>query len=226
MELTPDAVAVVRFRVAGRAAAWPNRSPAGSGAAGMGTMACRRRHIGGDGCQQPGGRGDGCPCVDRNALGIGGIAIDYGQPGIEGRAAPGVGAPVDSDGKDGARRRIEPFEGAAPGGIAGDAAGRCDRHQPPARRKHGEGGTEVTQIRLMADALDPGACRERRVHQHHGGMQAGQIVADGLGVVAGDRRVREQGSRATRRERRQSRSGAGDSSNARHCCACRGRTRP
>ena len=66
--------------------------------------------------------------------------------------------------------------------------------RPPARRQHGEGGTEVAQIRLMADALDPGACRERRVHQHHGGMQAGQIVADGLGVVAGDRRVREQSS--------------------------------
>ena len=45
---------------------------------------------------------------------------------------------------------IEPFEGEAPGGIAGDAAGRRDRRQPPARREHGEGGTEVTQIRLMA----------------------------------------------------------------------------
>ena len=53
----------------------------------------------------------------------------------------------------------------------------------------------MTQIRVMADALDPGACRKRRVHQHHGGMQAGQIVGDGLGVVAGDRRVREQSSK-------------------------------
>ena len=122
------------------------------------------RHIGGDGCKQPGGRGDGCPRVDRNALGIRGIAIDYGQPGIEGRAAACVGVAVDGDGKDGARRRIEPFEGAAPGGIARDAAGRRDRHQPPARRKHGEGGTDVTQIRVMADALDPGARRKRRVH--------------------------------------------------------------
>ena len=153
------------------------------------------RHIGGDGCKQPGGGGDGCPCVDRNVLRVRGITVDHGQPGIEGRAAPCVGAPVDGDGKDGARRWIEALEGAAPGGIAGDAAGRRDRHQPPARREHGKGGTEVAQIRLMADALDPGACRKRRVHQHHGGMQAGQIVADGLGVVAGDRRVREQSSK-------------------------------
>ena len=149
------------------------------------------RHIGGDGCKQPGGGGDGCPCVDRNAW-IGGIAVDYGQPGIEGRAAPCVGAPVDGDGKDGARRWIEALEGAAPGGIARDAAGRRDRHQPPARREHGKGGTDVAQIRVMTDALDPGARRKRRVHQHHGGTEARQIVADGLGVVAGDRRVREQ----------------------------------
>ena len=151
-----------------------------------------QRHIGGEAGQQPGGGGDGCPCVDRNALGIGGIAIDYGHPGIEGRAAPCVGAPVDGDGKDGARRWIEPFEGAAPGGIAGDAAGQCDRHQPPARREHGKGGTEVTQIRVVTDALDPGACRKRRVHQHHGGLQVRQIIGDGLRVVTGDRRVREQ----------------------------------
>ena len=150
------------------------------------------RHIGGDSCKQPGSGGDRFPRVERNALGIGGITVDYGQPGIEGRAAPCVGAPVDGDGKDVARRRIEALEGAAPGGIARDAAGRRDRHRPPARREHGKGGTDVAQIRLMADALDPGACRERRVHQHDGGMQAGQIVADGLGVVAGDRRVREQ----------------------------------
>ena len=99
------------------------------------------------------------------------ITVDHGEPGIEGRAAPGVGAPVDGDGKNGARRWIEALEGAAPGGIAGDAAGRCDRHQPSARREHGEGRTEVTQIRVVTGALNPGACRERRVHQHDGGMQ-------------------------------------------------------
>ena len=91
------------------------------------------RHIGGDSCKQPGSGGDGCPCVDRNALGIGGITVDYGQPGIEGRAAPCVGAPVDGDGKDGARRRIEPLEGAAPGGIARDApADVIATSRPPA----------------------------------------------------------------------------------------------
>ena len=40
-------------------------------------------------------------------------------------------------------------------------------------------GTEVTQIRLMADALDPGARRKRRVHQHHSGTQVRQIIGDG-----------------------------------------------
>ena len=150
------------------------------------------RHIGGDGCKQPGGGGDGRPCVDRNVLGIGGNAVDYGQPGIEGRAAPCVGAPVDGDGKDGARRWIEPLEGAAPGGVARDAAGRRDRHQPPARREHGEGGTNVAQIHVMTDAPDPGACRKRRVHQHHCGTQAGQMIGDGLCVMTGHRRVREQ----------------------------------
>ena len=125
------------------------------------------RHIGGNGCQQPGSGGDGFARVDRNAVCV--RAIDHGQPGIEGRAAPCVGAPVDGDGKDGARRWIEPFEGAAPGGIAGDAAGRRDRHQPPARREHGKSGTEVTQIRVVTDAPDPGARRKWRVHQHHGG---------------------------------------------------------
>ena len=143
------------------------------------------RHIGGDGCKQPGSGGDGFPRVDRNALGIGGIAIDYGQPGIEGCAAPCVGAPVDGDGKDGARRWIEALEGAAPGGIARDTAGRRDRHQPPARREHGEGGTEVAQIRVMTGALDPGARRKRRVHENDGGMQVRQIIGDGLRVVTG-----------------------------------------
>ena len=50
----------------------------------------------------------------------------------------------------------------------------------------------MTQIRLMADALDPGACRKRRVHQHHGGTQVREIIGNGLGVVAGDRRIWEQ----------------------------------
>ena len=36
------------------------------------------RHIGGDSCKQPGSGGDRFPRVDRNALGIGGITVDYG----------------------------------------------------------------------------------------------------------------------------------------------------
>ena len=43
----------------------------------------------------------------------------------------------------------------------------------------------MAQIRVVAGAPDPGARRKRRVHQHHGGMQAGQPVGDGLGVERG-----------------------------------------
>ena len=50
----------------------------------------------------------------------------------------------------------------------------------------------MAQIGVMAHAVDPGRDRERRVHQHHAGCDGGQTVGDGLGVVAGHRRIREQ----------------------------------
>ena len=50
----------------------------------------------------------------------------------------------------------------------------------------------MTQIRVMTDALDPGARRKGRVHQHHGGTQVRQIIGDGLRVVTGDRCIWEQ----------------------------------
>ena len=50
----------------------------------------------------------------------------------------------------------------------------------------------MSQICRMADALDAGARRKRRVHQHHGGTQVRQIIGDGLRVVTGNRRIWEQ----------------------------------
>ena len=50
----------------------------------------------------------------------------------------------------------------------------------------------MVQIGVMAGAVDAGTGRERRVHQHHGGMQLGQAVPDGLGVLAGDGCAGEQ----------------------------------
>ena len=44
----------------------------------------------------------------------------------------------------------------------------------------------------MADALDPGARREGRVHQDHGGAQLGQAVPYGFRVVAGHRAAGKQ----------------------------------
>ena len=55
----------------------------------------------------------------------------------------------------------------------------------------------MAQIGVVADAVDPGGCRERRVHEHDGGTQARQEVGDGFGVVAGDARV---GKRTERTE--------------------------
>ena len=50
----------------------------------------------------------------------------------------------------------------------------------------------MAQIGVMAHAVDAGRDRKRRVHQHHAGCDGGQTVGDGLGVVAGHRRIRKQ----------------------------------
>ena len=54
------------------------------------------------------------------------------------------------------------------------------------------------QIDVMADALDTGAGREGRVHQHHGGPQLRQAVPDRLRVVAGDRAAGEEAGEEAR----------------------------
>ena len=63
-----------------------------------------------------------------------GAAVDDGEPGVEAGAAPSIGAAVDSHREDGAGAAVDGVEGVPPGGIAGDAVRRGNRHQSPARR--------------------------------------------------------------------------------------------
>ena len=118
--------------------------------------------------------------------------VEDGEAGVEAGAAPRIGAAVDGRGERDLRGRVEGGEGVRPRGISRDAMRRRDRHQPSAGREHREGRADVMQIDVMADALDPGARREGRVHQDHGGTQLGQPVTDGLRVVAGDGASRKE----------------------------------
>ena len=162
--------------------------PAGDGRGrwpdGLGLDGEARRHPGDDGIEQLGWRRGAGLAVDSEA-GLG-AALDDGEPRVEAGAAPGIGAPVDGHGEDGARGAAYGCEGVAPGGIAGDAVGRGDGGEPAAGRQHGEGRTDMAQIGVVADAVDPRRRRERRVHQHDRRPEAGQEVGEGLGVVAGD----------------------------------------
>ena len=148
-----------------------------------------RRYGGGDDLEQVGGIPRQGAGVDLTLLAA---PVDHGETGVEGGAAPRIGAAVDGGGERDVGRRVEGREGVGPGGIAGNAMRRGDGHQPPAGRQHGEGGADVTQVRVVADGVHAGARRERRVHEHDGGTQLGKAVPDGLGVVAGDRRAGEQ----------------------------------
>ena len=151
-----------------------------------------RRHAGNDGFEQRGGVRDRGGRVDGNAGAAPGVPVEDGEAGVEGGAAPGVGAPVDGDGEHDAGGRVEAPEGLRPGGGAGHAVARRDRGQPPSRGQHGESGPEVAQIGPGASAAHAGGGRERRVHQHSGGAESAQELRGGPGVVAGDRRGREQ----------------------------------
>ena len=141
-----------------------------------------RRHVRDDRVEQLGGCGGAGLAVHRDAGP--GAPLNYGEPGVEAGAATGIGAPVDGHGEHGADGLVG--EGAAPGGVAGDAVGRGDGGEPPARRQHRQGRAEVAQIGVVADAFDSRRCRERRVHQHDGRPDARQKVGQRLGVVAGD----------------------------------------
>ena len=124
--------------------------------------------------------------------------VEDGEAGVEGGAAPRIGAPVDGRREHRKGRRVEGGEGIRPGGIAGDAVRRRNRHQAPTRRQHRASGTDVMQIGVMADAVHAGAGRERRVHQHHGGPELWQPVPDRLRVVAGDGAARKQAGEEAR----------------------------
>ena len=162
--------------------------PAGDGRGrwpdGLGLDGEARRHPGDDGIEQLGRRRGAVLAVHRDA-GLG-AALDDGEARVESGAAPGIGAPVDGHGEDGARGAAHGCEGVAPGGIAGDAVGRGDGGEPAAGRQHREGRADMAQIGVVADAVDPRRRRERRVHQHDRRPDGGQEVGEGLGVVAGD----------------------------------------
>ena len=157
---------------------------AGRGADGLGPDGQPGRDTGDDGIEQCGGVGGTSLGVYRDA-GVG-AAVEDGEARVEAGAAAGVGAPVDGHGEDDAGSAVEGREGVAPGGIAGNAVGRGDGGEPPARRQHGEGRAEMAQIGVVADAGNARRCGERRIHEHHGGPDARQMVGDVLGVVAGD----------------------------------------
>ena len=144
----------------------------------------------GNGGEQFGGVGNARLCADREAIPVLAALVQYGEAGVESGAAPRIGASVD-DGRE-HHAGVEAFEGIGPGGIAGDAIGRGNGGQPPANLEHGEGRAQVTQIGVIAHAVDSGRDRKRRVHQDHAGRDIGQTVGDGLGVVPGHRRIREQ----------------------------------
>ncbi len=104
-------------------------------------------------------------------------ALQHGEAGVEPGAPARIGAAVDRHGEDAARRRVETADG-----IAQDAMGRGDGHQPAARRQHRGGRADMAQVGVVPGAVDTGRCRERRVHQHHGRTDVVKPVGDGLGV--------------------------------------------
>ena len=161
---------------------------------GLGLDGEARRHPGDDGIEQLSRRRGAVLAVDREA-GLG-AALDDGEARVEAGAAPGIGAPVNGHGEDGAGGAAHGCEGVAPCGIAGDAVGRDDGGEPAAGRQHREGRADMAQIGVVADAVDPRRRRERRVHEHDRRPDGGQEVGEGLGVVAGDggggKQAREQ----------------------------------
>ena len=99
------------------------------------------RHTGDDGVEQFAGVGGAGLPVDPGSrpghsdFGLG-AALQHGEARVEAGAAPGIGAAVDSHREDGAGAAVDGVEGVPPGGIAGDAVRRGNRHQSAARRQH------------------------------------------------------------------------------------------
>ena len=124
--------------------------------------------------------------------GRGGGAVEDGDAGLEAGSAARVGAAVDSGREDGVKGRVERGECVLPVLACGAAMGRGDGDQAAPRGKHGGRGTDVAKIGAVPGAADIGADREGRVHQDDGGAQVREAVADGFGVVAGERGVRKE----------------------------------
>ena len=83
-------------------------------------------------------------------------------------------------------------EGVGPLLPARQAAVPGERDQPPARGQQGEGRAHVEQVGAAPPPVHARGGGERRVHEHDRGPDVGQAVPDGLGVVAGHRRLGEQ----------------------------------
>ena len=90
------------------------------------------RNLGNDGVEKFGGVGGAGLPVDVD-FGLG-AALQHGEARVEAGAPPGIGAAVDSHREDGAGAAVDGVEGVPPGGIAGGAVRRGNRHQSTSRR--------------------------------------------------------------------------------------------
>ena len=142
----------------------------------------RRRHRAGHGRA---GLGCGCGLAGQRLL-------QHAQPGVVGGAPPLVQPAVDGGREEDIGRRVGLFEGGVPVAAGGDAAGRGDGDQASPGTQRLVGGAHVAQVGVVAHALDVGAAREGRVHEHDARTDVREQVPDALGVVAGDLGVGEQ----------------------------------
>ena len=80
------------------------------------------------------------------------------------------------------------FQAASPG----DASRGRDGDQTPARRQREKRRPDVTQIGVVPVAGNARRRGERRVHENDVRPDPREVIGDGLGVVTGDARVREE----------------------------------
>ena len=169
----------------------------GSARAGFRGQRPARRHVRLHGLEQLRGIGRGGAGIEGSA-GVGLFVLAARQPvenrqaSVERGAVARIGPSVDGHGEDRLRGRIEITERGLPDRAAGDAGMGRDGHEPAAGRQHGKRGTDMAQIRVVPAALDPGADRERGVHQHRRRHEPGQVIRDGLGVAPVDGNARKE----------------------------------
>ena len=160
---------------------------------------------GADGGEQFGGVRDRSVRIELRVRARFGVPVENGEPRVEGRAPPRIGASVDGGGEADARRRVEALEGGVPAAVAGDGVGGGDGDEAPAGGQHRESRPDVPQVGSGAAPGDARRRRERRVHQNHAGRGVRQAVGDGLGVVRRDRGAGGTGRGGARRGSRRSR---------------------